>query len=411
MKNKMAAAMLMLVLLANAMPVSASVVSPTYYAGSPGHYYQAVFDGEGEAAVIAKVIQLNTEKEKVDKITLEIPGRSNIRYIFQEIYPKQKCLNYDNSALKCITYDYGYPYYQRGYVNLDFAEEQLSWSKKVVVNLAEPIEQGATGSLIIYYKAFGYVDKNVNFDFDFETIKSPFDTPYLRVSVSVDEDLSLRGGETKTTYIPNFASLESFGTQKMAALPDEQSNFIRTISDKVVYAGGYVKTKTNLDPWESFHVTGRYNEKNLWFLNYHEWIIGVVAAIFVVNFLMKGGLLKGVSDFIKKARKFSLSRVIFTGFLSAAAVTLTIAAITLLGSSLYYLFRNQIGSVLILVASSVAVLFSIAFPAYYHAQKYGNKEGAAVLVSTIIWLVAVAYMLSGFSGDMYYTMGRIAAGV
>lgn len=390
--------MLMLVLLANAMSVSATSVYP-YYGGSPGHYYQVVFDGEGEAAVVAKIIQLNTGKEKIDKLTLEIPGRSNIRYIFQEISPKQKCLNYDNSTLKCITYGYDYPYYQRSYVNLDFAEEQLSWSKKVIVNLSEPIEQGKSAALILYYKAFGYVDKNINFDF--ETIKSPFDTPYLRIAVNVDEDLSLRGGETKTSYIPNFASLESFAQQKIGAMPDELSNFIRTISDNVAYAGGYVKTKTNLDPWESFHVTGRYNEKNLWFLNYYEWIAGVVVAVAAINFLMEGGLLKAIAGFIKRFRKSSLSRMIFAGFLSAAAVTLTVAVITLLGSSLYYLFRNQIGSMLIVVASSVAILFSIAFPAYYNAQKYGNREGAAVLISTIIWLVVIAYALSALFGNYY----------
>ncbi len=380
--------MLMLILLANAMSVSATSVYPRY-SGSPGHYYQVVFDAEGEAAVIAKITQLNTGKEKIDKITLEIPGLSNIRYIFQEVSP------------------YGYPYYQRSYVNLDFIEEQLSWSKKVTVNLSAPIGQGATGNLIIYYKVFGYVDKNVNFDFNFETIKSPFDTPYLRIAVNVDEDLSLRGGETKTSYIPNFASLESFTSQKMVAIPDEQSNFIRTISDNVVYAGGYVKTKTNLDPWESFHVTGRYNDKNLWFLNYYEWVVGVVVAIGAVNFLMRGGLLKGISDFIKRLRKSSFSRTLFTGFLSAAAVTLIVAVIVLLGSSMRHLFRNEIGGILMLAAGSSAILFSMAFPAYYHAQKYGNKEGAAVLAATITWIVVIAGVISIFSGGYYYALDAV----
>lgn len=386
MKRK--AAILVLIFLASATPASATSIYP-YYSGSPGHYYQAVFDGEGEAAVVAKIIQLNTGKNDLDKIILEIPGRVNVRYIFQEVVNQR---NYSN---------YGYPYYGRSYVNLDFAEEQLSWSKKITANLSQPIQQGETGSLIIYYKAFGYVKKGVNFDFDFETIKSYYDTPYLRVAVNVDEDLSLRSGETKTSYIPNFAALESMYAPKMAAVPETSSGFIDTVSSNAMHAGGYVQTKTNLDPWESFHVTGRYNEKRLWFLNYYEEIVGVTIVIVAVNFLMEGGLLKGISDFIRKMRKSQLSRIIYSGFLPAAAVSLLIATMFFLGNSMSYVFRSQIAGMLVAVAGFASVLFSVAFPAYYHAQKYGNKEGAAVLASTIIWLVIIAYAISAAAGNNY----------
>lgn len=391
---------MILVLLAGAMPASASVFSPPYYSGSPGHYYQAVFDGEGEAAVIAKIIQLNTGKEDISKIVLEIPGRVNIRYVFQETQVR---------ANDGYPY-YDYPYYGKKYSTPDFAEEQLSWSKKITVNLTNPIKQGDTGSLIIYYKAAGYAKKNVNFDFDFETIKSPFDTPYLRVAVNVDDDLSLRGGETKTTYIQNIATFESLSAPKGVAIAGEQANFIKTISDNVVYAGGYVKTKTNLDPWESFHVTGRYNEKNAWLLNYYEEMAGVAVAIIAINFLIGGGLLGGILGFIRKARKSQLSRIIYSGFLSAAAVSLLVTSMIFLGNSLYTVFRSQIAGTLVVVAGFASILFSVSFPSYYHAQKYGNREGAAVLVSTIVWLVVIAYFISsvfgnGYIYDVAYTMG------
>ncbi len=429
MKNKIAASVMLFIMLANAMPVSATI---PYYGESSGHYYQVIFDGEGEAAVIAKIVQANYGKENIDNITLEIPGRVNIRYIFQETAVQtceNYCISYENVCSKtetvctkwnstaqtcgswenkctqfssvCSQYSNRcYDSYGRSFIPLEFKEEQLSASKKLTVDLSTPVNEGKEVKLVIYYKVFGYVDRDVNFNFDFETIKSPYDTPHLRVAVDVDDDLSLKGGDARTTYISNFNSLESFSAPQKIAINGEQANLIRSVSDNAMYAGGYVKTKSNLDPWESFHVTGRYNEKNLWFLNYYEEIVGLVIAIAAVNLLM-GDMLGGISNMMKKIGRSSLSRITVKSFISAAAVTLTIAVMYVFASSLPFLFRNQIGNILVVVAGMSAVLFSVAFPAYYHAQKYGNKEGAAVLLSTIGWLLVIAYVLSALFGNNY----------
>ncbi len=430
MKNKIAASLMLLILLANSMSVAAT---QPYYGGSSGHYYQVIFDGEGEASVIAKIVQTNYGKENINNVTLEIPGRVNVRYILQEV-PVQTCENYCigygnvcsktdmvcdnwNSTSQSCSYweskctqfssvcsQYSsrcYDSYERSFIPLEFNEEQLSSSKKLIVGLSKPVAGGKEVKLVIYYKVFGYVNRELNLNFDFETIKSPYDTPYLRVAVDVDDDLSLKGGDTKTTYISNFNSLESFSAPQKIAIAGDQANLIGSISDNVVYAGGYVKTKSNLDPWESFHVAGRYNGKNVWFLNYYEEIIGFIVAVVVVNLLMND-VIGGISNLIKKLGKSPLSRIISRGFISAAAVALTTAIMYAFSSSLSYLFRNQVGSILVVVAGMASILFSIAFPAYYHAQKYGNKEGALVLLSTIAWLFVMAYAISAIFGNNYY---------
>ncbi len=436
-RSATAISLLALVLLSHVVSASKTTEIYPYYSGSSGHYYRAVFDGEGEAAVVAKIVQLNTGKSDIDKIELEIPGRVNVRYIFQEI-PKLACDNYcvtyDNACLntekvctnwnatskicvswedRCTQYssvctEYStrcYDPYERSFVPLDFNEEQLSWSKKLTINLSEPVKQGSSGNLIIYYKAMGYVKKNVNFDFDFETIKSSMDTPHLRVAVGVDDDLSLRGGETKTSYIPNFGSFGPFAAEKNIALTGERANFVRSLSDNVVYAGGYVKTKSNLDPWESFHVAGRYNEKNFWFLNYYEEAGAFAVALLGINLLMRGGLARMLADFVKRIRKSSVSRIAMAGLASAIFVAISVVAVISIGSALSSILRNTMTGILVLVVGIVTVLLSVAFPVYYFSHKYSDREGVAVLISTMTWLVVIAFAISALSGNDYvYTV-------
>ncbi len=440
MNRKIIAASLLLVLLSNVVSAVATSIYPNY-GGQPGHFYQVIFDGEGEAAVVAKIVQPNTGKNDLDKIELEIPGRVNARYIFQEI-PSQacdnRCVRYDNVCAKtetvctrwdaasktCASWDdrctqYSttcaeyparcYDSYERAFVPLDFKEEQLSWSKKLTVNLSKPVDQGKSVTVIIYYKAMGYTQKDINFNFDFETIKSSLDTPYLRVAVDVDGDLSLRGGETKTSYIPNLGSFNSLAAKKNVALTGEHAGFVRGLSDNVIHAGGYVKTKSNLDPWESFHVTGRYNEKGLWFLNYYEEAGIFVAVLLGINFLMRGGLAHALSGFIKRARKSSVLRIILAGLASAVFVAISVAAVIFVGSILSSLLRNAIAGILVLIVGIVTMLLSVAFPVYYFSHKYSDREGVAVLVSTMAWLVVIAFVISALPGNGYYTIMSVVS--
>ncbi len=428
MRNAIPAVILAMIMIAGA----ASASMPSYDGGlSAGHYYQAVFDGEGEASVIAKIVQINTGKTQIENITMEIPGRVNVRYMFQELSTNtcsDYCVRYDNVCTneetvcknwnetsqtcgswskKCTQYNYVcveyarncYDSYDRSFVPLDFTEEQLSGSKKITIKLSEPIASGETGAITMYYKSSGYAIKNLNFDFDFETIKSPNDTPSLRVAINVDEDMYLRGGETATTYMPNFGALESASVAKGVPLAGDSANFIRGISDNVVYAGGYVKTKSNLDPWESFHVTGAYNYKDAWFLTYFAEIIGALAILAAINAFLR----KRFTAVLKKSKA---PRIIFAGFLSAIVVAFSVFFVLAAGGFLSQLFNNVIGGMLVTVAGVITILLSIGLPVYYFSDKYGTREGLAVLISTIIWLLVFAFVLSALGGNYYYTLSE-----
>ncbi|MFH0890048.1 MAG: hypothetical protein V1836_02795 [Candidatus Aenigmatarchaeota archaeon] len=430
MRNAITTMILAIIMLSHVVSATKIIEMPyPYYDWSSGHYYQVVFDGEGEASVVAKIVQLNMGKAPIDNITIEIPGRVNVRYLFQEVSTKtcnDYCSRYDNVCeneetictnwndtsktcgsweKKCTQYNYAcveyskncYDSYSKNFVPLDFSEEQLSSSKKIMIKLSEPIAPGETGTITMYYKSSGYAKKNLNFDFDFETIKSPYDTPSLRVAISVDEDMYLRGGETKTTYIPNFGSLESTTAEKNVPLAGDSANFMRSVSDNVVYADGYVKTKSNLDSWESFHVTGAYNYRNAWFLTYYAEIIVAITVLAAINAFFR-------QKFAAMLKRSKAPRIIFAGFLSALVVAVSVFVVLAAGGFLSYLFNNTIGGMLVAVAGVITILLSIALPVYYFSNKYGTREGVAVLVSTILWLLIFAYVLSTFAGNYYYAL-------
>src|SRR3989344_812837 len=59
-------------------------------------YYSVVFDGEGEAAVAAKLVIVNTAKSNLTALNVEIPGNVRIIAAVQEVQFKQRqCNNWE----------------------------------------------------------------------------------------------------------------------------------------------------------------------------------------------------------------------------------------------------------------------------------------------------------------------------
>ncbi len=161
-------------------------------------FYNVVFDGEGQAVVVAKINVQNLKKDAINDLIFEIPG-NNVRIIsaFQESYEKeQKCSYYSYDCVtyakdtQCTQYDkdgdcvryekvcvkqdkqcaswYNQTIYPPKYYSLEKTEEQLSNSKRVEFKLDVGIKEQESTTLILYYKADGLASEAFDiFNFDF----------------------------------------------------------------------------------------------------------------------------------------------------------------------------------------------------------------------------------------------------
>jgi hypothetical protein len=418
-------------------------ILPPTDATSPGDYYQVVFDAEAEASVLAMFTRLSTGTDPIDDIVLEIPGRVNLRYVFQEVpacqsecvrYGQQcaedevvctswdeptstckawgkRCKRYDNVCLEYEERCYGW---QKTYVPLAYDAEPLSKSVRYTIHLKQPIKQAETGTILVYYKATGYVNPLINYDFDFETAKGPYDVEYARVAVATDSELYLRGAGTKTDYMPGLAQFESYAKETSAGSASA-AEYMGTYVSGIRYASGYVKEKRGLDPWESFHVYGSYNYANLWFLTYFwETVAGLAVLILFKLFLwhfVKNALTSAFQGKREEKRKPErkegkpasdgrFTRVAFAGLVSSLALLVASWAIFswLLPSGSqfsYYPFSVFFG-MLLLIASAAVMLIVFLAPAVWMWRRFGLNEGISTVVAAVIWLFILIGIISLF---------------
>ncbi len=226
--------------------------------------YSVMFDGEGEATVVAKITIQNLEDNAIDKILLQIPGES-VRMIYAVEEYFQECEHF------CVEY-----YYPRlEYKKPDYTAQQLADSTLYTFTLSQKLEPLEQTTLILYYKANGYVDESLGlYKFDFKTIMTEYDVNEVRVAINVNSGLHLKEGKTDIDYRENFAAL---GKAMSAASED--------IAEHSVYIGNrgeYTETAYGLDPWESFHVKGSYSEYKVLLYQLHATIALVALAVFLL---------------------------------------------------------------------------------------------------------------------------------
>lgn len=382
-------------------------------------YYSVVFDGEGEAAVAAKLVLQNNSKEEISSTIIEVPG-TNIRMIraVQEVYEKEKvcrywdqvcveegsqgCLKYER---KCTDWDWRIRRWQPKYYTLEPKAEELSNSVKYTFDLQAPLQEQDESSLLLYYKAPGYAQKSRGvFNFVFETIKAPYDVNQLRVAVNVQEGLYLKGGKAKTQYRPNYSVAFKEMAPQAAGV---ESEAMRGFSQQIAYVSGYVKTTSGLDPWESFKVEGKYAESR--FALYQ----GAIIAWSLGGLIFFGGLGLLVWFLIRRSRKKLQEgaigsrehllplKIIAAGFGSAVGIILAVYLGLSLGhlimGGLSYQYASFVGLLLVLVTAVLVLAFLLGPPIYF-GLKYGAGRGFWVMAVTIVSLVILAALMILFLG-------------
>lgn len=371
-------------------------IAPQYYGNNFGtnQYYAVVFDGEGEAEVAAKLVFQNVGQDLINDISFEIPGK-NVRIIsaVQEYQSYGKQCGYwrdecsKSSQDTCLEYKrvcdnwMMQPQYPMKYSVLTLSQEKLSNSVKVKAILANKVQSQETTTVIVYYKAMGYATSSLGvYNFDFETIKSSFDVKNVRVSISTQEDLYLKGGGAKVDY-----QLNSGFSAMSKANDGVQSESMQQFSNSIQYQPGYVKETSGLDPWESFKVSGKYSSS--WFLmnmmNLLIWAIVIIVAIFGLRWFLKRRT-KRPTD---KGLHFRMAGI---AFITAIVLSALWYLVLLLFDNLHSFAYDDLVLPFLVLLAGVVMISSFIGPSVYVGMNHGAKYGFITFAYTLGFLVVLA---------------------
>jgi len=373
-------------------------------------YYSVMYDAEGDAIVTAKLVLYNTKNENLDEIKLEFPSSHVVIYnLVQEVYEKEN-----------------YPYYYGNlYYPIEYEKEILSSATLLTLHLQKAIKPQKEGVILIFYKIpqATVVDSLGVHEFDFKTIidKNAALIQMVRVSVDVQTGLYLKGGSRgEVEYKPGYYSskIQSIEIAKEGTRSKELTDFSRRIT---YHTGGLVKIAYNLDPYESFHVKGKFADSflKLYILEIllSIAIVGIIIILFKKILLKKFRVVdiitgeKGSKIFSLKANKKLSVRVIRScifGFLSAIFITviwfLILFIFNFLGRTLTYSQSSMIMP-LVLLFGIILMAVSIFGPVLLVGVKYGALDGILTLIFIGLWLLTFILIIIIF-GILFFSNPR-----
>jgi hypothetical protein len=351
-------------------------------------YYTVAFDGEGEAAVTAKIVVTNNGDGIMWDLPIEIPGHVRLIKVLEEgsryvsyclRYAEEPQLSYGHYVPpECIEFGQREYYNNPRYSKLKYSEQVLSSSSVYTLKLNQPLQVGESATILLGYKSTGHAEKSLGvWNADFETIKVPYDVDSVRVAVSVPPDMYLKGGESNIDYQPQF---KSFVSEMAVADASEVAAF----SERIVYQEGYVKQAYGLDPWESFHVELEYGSSKTWL--YKSRVIGTVGGIIV----LLAGLYLGIRK-IRLSKKPAGTAVPFLYSFGSAALVYGV-----LFGSMWVLSNmrrwigygsSELAAIVIVLVVAVSLLALLFGPSLYLGAQRDVKMGLVTFGLTVMWLV------------------------
>ncbi len=391
----------------------ADIAMPYKYNDAFGtnQYYSVVFDGEGEAAVAAKLVFQNMDKKEVDTITLEIPGRAvRIISVLQEFQDYQDqcnnwqddCTKYDGST--CLEYSrrctnwYKQPGWPMQYSIVNYTQDRLSNSVKITAKLPKKIGLQESTTLLIYYKASGYAESTFGvFSFNYETIKSGFDVNSVRVAINTQDDLYLKGGKANVDYQLNtgIAALSK-------ASESIQSDSLQQFSSSIQWQQGYVKQAAGLDPWESFKVSGKYSSS--WLLlnagTIALWLLAVAVVVFgIVLFIKKRRSAMPIQR--KPNQPNPHFRMAMIGLASSVLLLVLWYLIVNFFSNTWRFGNSELVAPMAILVSIVLLLAVFIGPSVYMGINFGARFGFMTFAYTLGWLVLIVVLTVVIMSSLY----------
>ncbi|MDD5253934.1 MAG: hypothetical protein PHG05_02405 [Candidatus Nanoarchaeia archaeon] len=378
--------------------------------------YSVIFDKEGEAAVAAKITYYNSAEEDINEVVIELSGTNHrIISVLQEYYVKEKkCSYWEDVCFKsdangfCEEFKkqcnnwYEYQVYPPYYYSLKYSEDKLSDSVKYTITLSKPLKSQESGSVILYYKSEDYVKNSLGiYKFNFETLKIPYDSKSVSVAVDVVDDLKMSNTNSETQYLDvSYEKAASFAVGSGA-----QSDELYRFSNNIGYNGKRLETTSNLDPWESFKVSGKYSSS---WINLHKGsiLLGIIITLIVIAgavLLIQKGLKKQTSPALRIIGTSLVSTIVLGGLWFLAKVLYDFVR-----NNLYYQYSSLVG-ILVITLTVILSLVIWVVPAVFIGMKYGVKEGIWTVIATIgftLILVVIAmiiiFSLKQNPGPIYY---------
>lgn len=251
-----------------------------------------VYDGEGEATVAAE-LEIGGAPTELKGLTLDIAGtsvrvlRAFYRYQTDKKVDGATCEedvvyainDSDEKETKKVTY--------HCVSLLEAKADPAADSVRETVTFPVPLAAGESARLTVVYKAQGTVKQAAlavsNFAFDTPLV--PLDLASVRVRVDVTDELYLKGGGSDTNYSGDEGSLAE--GLAVATLQSFSNKYASGLDYGFSDSSAYIKSTSNLDPNESFTVTGMYASS--WFaLSWLQLLIAVLVLILLIWLIIWG---------------------------------------------------------------------------------------------------------------------------
>jgi hypothetical protein len=379
------------------------------------HNYTVVFRGNGEAVVSARIVFTNKGEEALEEISLRVPRVEPREISVYQVIKQGRCIRYEPQELDPLTRTYK-PRKCAEYAEPDYYETYYSGAKyqkaeyeldidTLKITLPEEVAANASGSFFVYFRAMGYAAKDIfgSYKFTFESLKAEDDIRNLRVGISTDSDLILRGAKGEVEYryeAPALSALESAGA---SAEPQKSPSIDRYVSQ--IGQGRITKSASNLAPLESYTIKGAYASSRAKLYGKELSIVLTTIIIFValialvIRFVLKR--LKKTSGEAKSSvvgeKKIGISTN--SSLLLASLGLSFVSSILIVGYTIgIYIVGNLVDNIITYQFQAIFALFLVIVsfmiyavlvfaPAVYLGVKKGIGWGIATVVFTVVWLI------------------------
>ncbi|MBP7967020.1 hypothetical protein KAZ66_01990, partial [Candidatus Woesebacteria bacterium] len=376
--------------------------------------YSVTLRGNQEAVVSMKAIFTNYEEATMSALTFQVPKGEIQNISAYQVVIEPQCIRYVQEPLKasgiekvtpnfnegfqqkCVQYS-DPDYYQGYYGNMQYMKAVVNSDGKTIdVSLPTGVSPQKSGSIVLYYRATGYVKKDVfgAFLYSFETLKSDTTVRSLSVGVNTDSDLILEGTDQQVNY-------DTVGSAAPLLARDtgmKQDSFMSAEFDSYYQQIGYgrvTKTSADLQPFDSFTVEGRYAKSQIQLYGKRYTVGGLLALgglIFIgyiVYRLYRNFVQNRVSQ-NQKAPSSSGNAVLLMlgmGLLSSvgsALYTIFIYVFFTMLQRSYYLDMSMIIGLFALLISCIIYIVLVFGPTVFVGWKRGVWWGVGTLGVTLV---------------------------
>lgn len=379
------------------------------------HAYSVTFRGNGQAVVYARVVFYNSAETSLRELSFRFSKVEPEGLLAYQIFREKQCVQYDYSK-PIAPPNYQYPCLQYGEPNYLDYYGQSTYKKTdvfmttdtVTLKLPEPVAPQKSGAVLIYFRAMGYAKKDAfgAYNYVFETLKVDSVISNLRVGISPDSDLYMKGASGTVDYFRGSSVLLE-SSRAMGA----GAAFTNSVMDAAISNIGYgsiTKYANNLMPLDSYKVEGAYADSRLKLYTKPILVIAGVSLVFFVFIIFSVWRL--VKTLTRK-RESQVSAVegsrvgidilisVLTSFASASLIVGLVFLAYLVGRwmrSVFYhgdAFASVVPIFAILVFIGLVGVFLLV-SSIFVGLKRGVLWGLLTFGLTIVWLVLVFVVLT-----------------